>query len=104
MADKKHYTRTKTIDGVKYTAQFSGLSLFLNIYDDTHIGDSKNISTSKLAKEIFAHVIVDPAGLTVDDFEDMETLNEVVNFGTEVAQGKFRDKPDQSAADPKGKG
>lgn len=94
----KFYSKTKEINGVKYTAQFNGLSAALKAIDNSYVGDnSKNISIYKMASYIFDNVIVEPAGLTVDDFDSFEELNEVVRWGMEVMQGKFRDenkKPD----------
>ena len=46
---------------------------------------------------IVKNVIVEPKGLDVDDFDSMEEFNEVVTFGREVMQGKFRDKANASA-------
>lgn len=86
------YTVKQTIDGVEYTAQFNGLSFALKMIDDSYIDNSSNISSGKLTKTILDNVIVEPAGLTADEFYDMETLNKVVKFGQEVAQGKFRNK------------
>lgn len=88
----KFYQRKMVIDGVEYTAQFNGLSAALNAVDSSYIEDSKNISVNKIAQYIFDNVIVEPKGLTPDDFEDMEALNAVVKFGQEVMQGKFRNK------------
>ena len=91
-AKSKFYTRKKTINGVEYTAQFCGLSTSLKMIDESYLDDSSNSSVEKLYSYIFENIIVEPKGLTADDFEDMETLNKVVRFGQEVMQGKFRDK------------
>lgn len=94
----KHYTVKKEINGQEYTAQFNGISAALDALDGSYIDDSKVTSTKKLSKYVFEHVIVDPPKLTADDFEDMETFNEVVKFGIDVMQGKFRNSKDESAA------
>lgn len=91
-AKNKFYQVKKTIGGVEYTAQFNGLSYALKTVDDSYIDDSSNISSEKFAQTILSDVIVDPHGLTPDDFDTMDNLNEVVRFGREVMQGKFRDK------------
>lgn len=98
----KHYTVTKEINGVKYKAQFAGLSVAQDAVDSTYIDDSTITSTKKLTEYIFEHVIVEPKGLTVDNFDTMEELQEVVVFGREVMQGHFRDKADEGAAAKKG--
>lgn len=94
----KFYTVEKEINGKKYTAQFNGLSCALKAVDQSYIEGTSNTSVEKLAEYIFANVIVEPKGLDIDDFESMEEFNEVVTFGREVMQGKFRDKATDKAA------
>lgn len=98
MANNKFYSVTKEINGKKYTAQFNGLSCALRAVDQSYIEGSQNTSTEKLAKYLFEHVIVDPKGLDIDDFESMEEFNQVTTFAREVMQGKFREETDAAAA------
>lgn len=86
------YQRKKVINGIEYTAQFNGMSAALDAIDENYIDGSSNISMNKLAKYILENVIIEPKGLTPDDFETIEDLNAVVKFGTNVMQGKFRNK------------
>lgn len=103
MADKKFYTVTKEINGKQYVAQFNGLSYMLKLTDDTYLSDtSSNHSNVKTAAMLFEDVIVDPKGLTPDDFDNMDEYNEVTNFALQVAQGRFRDK--QNTGEEKSKG
>ena len=95
IANKKFYTATKEINGKKYTAQFNGLSCALRAVDSTYIEGTNNTSVEKMADYIFQNVIVEPKGLTIDDFESMEEFNEVVSFGRDVMQGKFRPEEDK---------
>ena len=89
--ENKFYTKEKEINGTKYVAQFSGLSSIMRAIDESYIDkNSSNTSISKLSKYLFENVIVEPTGLTADDFDSMEELNEVINWAMEVAQGKFR--------------
>lgn len=90
MAENKFYTVEKEINGVKYTAQFNGLSAALKAVDQSYIPGTENLSTLKLAEYLFKNVVVDPKGLTVDDFESMEDFQEVMSWAQEVMQGKFR--------------
>ena len=94
-ANKKFYTATKEINGKKYTAQFNGLSCALRAVDSTYIEGTNNTSVEKMADYIFQNVIVEPKGLTIDDFASMEAFNEVVSFGRDVMQGKFRPEEDK---------
>jgi len=96
--DNKFYTREKEINGVKYVAQFSGLSSAMRAIDESYIdNNASNVSILKISKFIFDNVIVEPTGLTADDFDSMEELNEVVRFGMEVMQGNFRESDEGTA-------
>lgn len=97
------YTKEKEIYGKKYLAQFSGLSVALKAADENYIEGTSNTSIEKLAEYLFKHVIVEPKGLTVDDFETMDELNEVIKFASGVMKGEFREKTDKGAAEAKGK-
>jgi hypothetical protein len=98
MAKNKFYTVDKEINGVKYVAQFNGLSCALRAVDSSYIEGTNNTSIESLAQYIFNNVIVEPKGLTIDDFDDLDEFNEVVGFGREVMQGKFRNAADEAAA------
>ena len=87
---KSFYTVEKEINGVKYTAQFSGMSTALRAIDESYIDGSENTSLVKLSNYIFEHVIVEPKGLTVDDFGSMQELRDVTDWAQDVMQGKFR--------------
>ena len=94
-ANKKFYTATKETNAKKYRAQFNGLSCALRAVDSAYIEGTNNTSVEKMADYIFQNVIVEPKGLTIDDFESMEEFNEVVSFGRDVMQGKFRPEEDK---------
>lgn len=91
MAENKFYTRTKTIDGVEYTAQYQGLRAAIRLVDECHLG-LESQSIEKMNDYVLKNCIVKPAGLSMESFDDMETLSEVVAFGIEVAQGNFRNE------------
>lgn len=93
----KFYTVNKTINGKDYTAQFNGLSCALRAVDQSYIEGTQNTSIEALSKYIFENVIVEPKGLSIDDFDTIEEFNEVVNFGREVMQGKFREEANKAA-------
>ena len=95
----KPYTVKKEINGTEYVAQFSGISAALKAVDSSYADGTNNTSVEKLAKYIFDNIIVEPKGLTADDFESMEDFNEVVAFGREVMQGEFREKKDSEATE-----
>ena len=99
---KKPYTVVKEINGVKYVAQFNGMSTALEAVDSCYIDGTNTTSASKMAKYLFDHVIVEPKGLTVDDFDNAKDLNEVTAFAQEVMQGNFRNEAQQSATAKKG--
>ncbi|MCM1509011.1 MAG: hypothetical protein NC177_18025 [Ruminococcus flavefaciens] len=94
MAEIKYFTVKKTINGVEYTAQFNGVSAALRAIDDNYIPGSKVTSSEGLSKYVLENVIVEPKGLKIDDFETVEELNDVVNWGVDVMNGKFRPRKD----------
>ena len=93
------YTVKKTINGAEYTAQFNGLSAALKAVDNSYIDGTSNTSLEKLSKYLFDNVIVEPKGLTVDDFDSMEDFNEVVTFARGVLQGDFRNSKNESTTE-----
>lgn len=99
----KTYKVDKVINGTKYTAQFNGLLAALEIIDNSYIDNSSNISIEKLGEHILKNVIVSPAGLTANDFDNMDEYNAVVTFGREVMQGNFREKADKKSTETEGK-
>lgn len=99
---KKTYTIHKTINGTEYVAQFSGISTSLRAVDESYIDGTSNTSMEKMAEFLFKYVIVEPKGLTVDDFDSMEEFNAVVKFATGVMKGEFRAEADAGTAEAKG--
>jgi len=98
-----NYTVTKTINNKEYKAQYSGLSVATKMVDECYVDGTSNLSVTKVAEYVFKYGIVEPKGLTIDDFETMDELNEVVAFGRDVLQGKFRDAADNGAAKAAGR-
>lgn len=94
----KHYSVEREINGVKYVAQFNGLSAAQQAIDDCYIDGSSNISTVKLTDYLFRNVIVEPKNLTADDFETIDELNAVTSFARRVMQGEFRKEALEGAA------
>ena len=103
MAANKFYTVKKTIGGKEYVAQFSGISAALRAVDASYIEGTNNTRMEKLAEYLFDNIIVEPKGLTVDDFESMDEFNEVIKFANAVMKGDFREKADKAAAERTGK-
>lgn len=97
-ANNKFYSVTKKINGKEYTAQFNGLSFALRAVDNSYIDGSSNTSVEKMTNYILKNVIVEPANIDIDDFDSTEELNEVVAFGRDVMQGKFRDQANKNGA------
>lgn len=95
MDQNKFYTTEKEINGKKYVAQFSGISAAVRAIDSSYIDGTNTTSTEKLGQYILNNIIVEPKGLTADDFDSMEEYNEVTTWGRDVMYGKFR-----KAADP----
>lgn len=103
MATNKFYQVKKEICGKEYIAQFGGISVALKAVDASYIEGTSTTSVEKLAEYLFQHVIVEPKGLTPDDFDSLEEFNEVIAFARGVMQGGFRDEADPGAAKAAGK-
>lgn len=102
MANKSFYTAKKTINGKEYIAQFNGISASLEAIDRSYIDGTNTTSMVKLSKYLLENVIIEPKGLTADDFDSMDEFNDVISFAREVMQGEFRDKADESTTAKKG--
>lgn len=94
----KTYKVKETIRGKEYEAQFNGLRAYMRAVDDFYKEGSQTPSMEKMADYVFEHVIINPKGLDPDDFDDYDELNEVVTFGRDVMQGKFRAKANKGTA------
>lgn len=101
MDNKKFYTVEKEFNGKKYVAQFSGVSVAVRAIDSSYIDGTGTTSTEKLGQYILDHIIVDPKGLTADNFETMEEYNAVTTWGRDVMYGKFRNGADSGAGKTK---
>lgn len=97
MANIKFYTAEKEIGGVVYKAQFNGVGAYLRLVDNCRMPGGAALGGEALATEILRDFIVEPKGLTPDDFPGYEPMEAVVKFGREVAQGMFRDSKNESA-------
>lgn len=89
MAKFESYKITKEIDGTEYTAQFAGCSVALRATDECKDRNGE-VSNLKLSQFLLDHIIVNPTGLTIDDFEDVEKLGNVTSFAGEVMSGKLK--------------
>lgn len=101
MVKNKFYTVEKEFNGKKYVAQFSGVSAAVRAIDSSYIEGTSTTSTEKLGQYILDNIIVEPKGLTADDFETMEEYNAVTTWGRDVMYGKFRDRADAGAGKAK---
>ena len=98
------YTVKKVINGKEYTAQFNGISAMLRAKDSTYIEGTAITSTEKFTQYLLDNVIVEPKGLKIDDYDNLDELNEVVDFAAAVSRGEFRNTTsDAGAAEKKGR-
>ncbi len=91
------YTVDKTIGGVNYKAQFTGLShkYKMNAKSKVAVSGLVDVDEEKMVSFLLTEVIVDPPGLTIDSFEDADTLDEVIKFAADVMNGRFRNEKDK---------
>lgn len=94
----KPYTVEKEVMGKKYTFQFNGISAALRALDNSYIQGTNNTSVEKLATYLFQNVVVQPKGLAIDDFDNMEEFNAVIGVAREVMTGDFRGQEDKGGA------
>ena len=100
---KKFYQVSKEINGVKYTAQFSGLSAWLRCTESAKQDDGTGESTNvKVYETVFDAGLIEPKGLKVDDFDSMEDLDAVFGFVSGVMKGKFRTQAEEKGTKEKG--
>lgn len=102
MATNKFYTVKKVIKNTEYKAQFSGISTALKATDQSKIDGTDVTSVEKMAQYLLDNIIVEPKGLTPNDFDTLEEFNEVIAFASGVMRGEFRDQADEGAAEKKG--
>lgn len=89
----KTYTATRQINGTTYRAQFNGVREAIRISNQCR-GDEL-----KLDEYLLSNVIVEPPGLKLDDFEDIDEAHRVLNFAASVMSGRFRNRTDTGAAE-----
>ena len=89
MAKVKPYKVTKEINGVKYTAQFVGSGAGLRAKDASN-NEQGVMQLELLAQHLLDHVIVEPKGLDIDDFDNLDVLNDVTNFASDVMAGRLK--------------
>ena len=97
------YTVEKEINGKTYKAQFNGIGAALEAIDSSYIDGTNNVSMTKLSNYLFKYVLVEPKGMTANDFDNMAEFNEVIGFLREVMEGSFREEKDNSTAKEKSK-
>lgn len=69
-------TKTVTVGGKEYTLQHPGVRWVIRLNDRAlgAIGSSRE----KWIDEVLEHVVVEPPGLTIDDFDSYAELDELV--------------------------
>ncbi len=70
-------TETITIKGKQYKLQHPGVRWYLENTDACR-GPNGVIQTAKYAQNILDHVVTDPPGLKIDDFETVAEIEELV--------------------------
>lgn len=76
MSFKPKQKEFKTKKGNKFIFQTVSNSKYLEIMDEATTTEGKPL-LSKLYAAVLEHIVVQPSGLTVDDFESFKELQEV---------------------------
>jgi len=74
---KQPKTATITVNGKTYKLQHPGIRWYMENSDRAR-GAGGAIQTAVYAQSLLDHVVADPAGLTLDDFESVGELEEVI--------------------------
>ncbi|MCQ2743526.1 MAG: hypothetical protein MJ230_01840 [bacterium] len=98
---KKFDVVEKEINGTVYKAQFNGIRASLKAKEMCMTKDGRT-DLVKSAEYLLEHVIVEPKGLDVDDFGDINELFEVTSFAVEVANGTYCPSADGKSGENKG--
>lgn len=80
---QKEFTTTQ---GNKFVFQSVPNSKYLEIMDDSVVKDNGQPSISILYPKMLEHVVVQPGGLSVDDFDDFAELREVCEAALKFQQ------------------
>lgn len=75
-----------TSRGNKFVFQSVPNSKYLEIMDDSVVKDNGQPSISILYPQMLEHVVVQPGGLSVDDFDDFAELREVCEAALKFQQ------------------
>lgn len=84
-------TIKKVINGVEYTAVWKGKNYTERVLKECLSEDERRYSNSKLSAVVFDDIIINPK-VTADDFDDLQTFYEVLEFGKSVLFGDFESK------------
>ena len=80
------YTATKEIQGTTYRAQFNGVREYVRATEMCK-GDEL-----KMDEYLLSNVIVEPPGMKLDDFENVDEYRAVIRFAVSVMLGRFRNE------------
>ncbi|MFD1206636.1 hypothetical protein ACFQ38_16185 [Sporosarcina contaminans] len=80
---QKEFTSSQ---GNKYVLQTVPNSKYLEIMDESVVKDNGQPSISILYPKLLEHVVVQPNGLKVDDFDDFSELREVCEAALKFQQ------------------
>lgn len=87
MAFKPKSKEFQSSQGNKYTLQTVPNSVFLDIMDNSVKADG-NPSISRLYPKMLEHIVVQPSGLNVDEFESFKELQEVCEAAMQFQQAE----------------
>ena len=84
-------TVKKIINGLEYTAVWKGMAFANETRKKCRIGNTNMVSDYKVAEIVFSEIIISPK-VNINDFEDMNTFYEVLDFGGDVLFGTYWNK------------
>jgi len=87
MAFQPKQKEFKSKSGQKYVFQTIPNSKYLEIMDTSTTAEGK-VLVSKMYAAVLEHIVVQPGGLTVDDFDSMKELQEVCEAALTFQSGE----------------
>ena len=80
----------KVINGIEYTAVWKGYNHSQKLKKQCLSNGKNKYSNEKLSNVIFGEIIINPK-VSADDFDDIEVLRKVFDFGKSVLFGEFEE-------------
>ena len=73
----------------KYTLQYPGIRKAMEIIDNSTMANGQ-LARSIFAEQLLSEVVVEPAGLSLDDFDEREGINQLIDEADEFLSDMWK--------------